>query len=149
MLWPKFVIRRICLSSFISDNVYCNSDNFLVTNNYLNLLHLFLVRLVTQGFSKAGKRVSYGSEVPRVLPRIPVSSQLLQQLLHSVYYAMYVNIYAFFRHLLSLFSVKQIPLKSILLYPFESLIFMKSLIFNICIIIFCNIIWTYDCFTNC
>ncbi|XP_054274896.1 hyccin-like isoform X1 [Macrosteles quadrilineatus] len=46
-------------------------------------------KLVTQGFSKAGKRVSYGTEVPRVLPRIPVSSQMLQQLLHSVYYAMY------------------------------------------------------------
>uniref|UniRef100_A0A1B6EL93 Hyccin n=1 Tax=Cuerna arida TaxID=1464854 RepID=A0A1B6EL93_9HEMI len=46
-------------------------------------------KLVTQGFSKANKRVSYGTEVPRVLPRIPVSSQLLQQLLHSVYFAMY------------------------------------------------------------
>lgn len=66
-------------------------------NKHLSLLpksaleHLCKVasQLVTQGFNKAGKRVSYSNEVPRVLPRIPVSSQLLLQLLHSLYYAMF------------------------------------------------------------
>ncbi|XP_075218192.1 PI4KA lipid kinase complex subunit hyccin [Lycorma delicatula] len=46
-------------------------------------------KLVTQGFNKPGKRVSYSNEVPRVLPRIPVTPQLLLELLHSVYFAMF------------------------------------------------------------
>uniref|UniRef100_A0A1B6CSW0 Hyccin n=1 Tax=Clastoptera arizonana TaxID=38151 RepID=A0A1B6CSW0_9HEMI len=46
-------------------------------------------KLVTQGFNKAGNRVSYSNEVTRVLPRIPVSPSFLQQLLHSLYYAMF------------------------------------------------------------
>ncbi|RZF34354.1 hypothetical protein LSTR_LSTR008893 [Laodelphax striatellus] len=46
-------------------------------------------KLVTQGFNKPGKRVSYSSDVPRVLPRIPVTPQLLLELLHSVYFAMF------------------------------------------------------------
>lgn len=50
-------------------------------------------RLVTQGFMKPGhhQRSSYGSEssfVPRLLPRIPVSSQFLLEFLHAVYFAM-------------------------------------------------------------
>lgn len=39
------------------------------------------------------QRSSYGSEssfVPRLLPRIPVSSQFLLEFLHAVYFAMYV-----------------------------------------------------------
>jgi len=43
------------------------------------------------------QRSSYGSEssfVPRLLPRIPVSSQFLLEFLHAVYFAMYV-MYAF------------------------------------------------------
>ncbi|XP_012055472.1 PREDICTED: hyccin [Atta cephalotes] len=51
-------------------------------------------KLVTQGFMKPGhhQRSSYGSEssfVPRLLPRIPVSSQFLLEFLHAVYFAMY------------------------------------------------------------
>lgn len=51
-------------------------------------------KLVTQGFTKPGhhQRSSYGSEssfVPRLLPRIPVSSQFLLEFLHAVYFAMY------------------------------------------------------------
>ncbi|XP_026825264.1 uncharacterized protein LOC105275162 isoform X2 [Ooceraea biroi] len=51
-------------------------------------------KLVTQGFMKPGhhQRSSYGSEssfVPRILPRIPVSSQFLLEFLHAVYFAMY------------------------------------------------------------
>ncbi|KOC63262.1 Hyccin [Habropoda laboriosa] len=49
-------------------------------------------KLVTQGFMKPGhhQRSSYGSEssfVPRLLPRIPVSSQFLLEFLHAVYFA--------------------------------------------------------------
>jgi hypothetical protein len=49
---------------------------------------------VTQGFHKPGhhQRSSYGSSesssVPRLLPRIPVSSQFLLELLHAVYFAL-------------------------------------------------------------
>ncbi|XP_031772296.1 hyccin [Apis florea] len=51
-------------------------------------------KLVTQGFMKPGhhQRSSYGSEssfVPRLLPRIPISSQFLLEFLHAVYFAMY------------------------------------------------------------
>ncbi|XP_032671421.1 hyccin isoform X2 [Odontomachus brunneus] len=51
-------------------------------------------KLVTQGFMKPGhhQRSSYGSEssfVPRLLPRIPVSSQFLLEFSHAVYFAMY------------------------------------------------------------
>ncbi|KAF7385716.1 hypothetical protein HZH66_011558 [Vespula vulgaris] len=51
-------------------------------------------KLVTQGFTKPGhhQRSSYGSEssfVPRLLPRIPVSTQFLLEFLHAVYFAMY------------------------------------------------------------
>ncbi|XP_017892513.1 hyccin isoform X2 [Ceratina calcarata] len=51
-------------------------------------------KLVTQGFMKPGhhQRSSYGSEssfVPRLLPRIPVSSQFLLEFVHAVYFAMY------------------------------------------------------------
>jgi len=47
-------------------------------------------KLVTQGFSKPGKRISYSSsDVPPVLPRIPVSSQFLLEVLHSLYYAIF------------------------------------------------------------
>lgn len=50
---------------------------------------------MTQGFHKPGhhQRSSYGSSessfVPRLLPRIPVSSQFLLELLHAVYFAMF------------------------------------------------------------
>uniref|UniRef100_A0A0K8S784 Hyccin n=1 Tax=Lygus hesperus TaxID=30085 RepID=A0A0K8S784_LYGHE len=44
-------------------------------------------KLVTQGFNKPGKRVSYSTDVPRVLPRIPVSPKLLMEILHSLYFA--------------------------------------------------------------
>lgn len=43
------------------------------------------------------QRSSYGSEssfVPRLLPRIPVSSQFLLEFLHAVYFAMYVMHFA-------------------------------------------------------
>ncbi|XP_015184652.1 PREDICTED: hyccin isoform X2 [Polistes dominula] len=51
-------------------------------------------KLVTQGFTKPGhhQRSSYGSEssfVPRLLPRIPVSTQFLLEFLQAVYFAMY------------------------------------------------------------
>ncbi|XP_015595660.1 hyccin isoform X2 [Cephus cinctus] len=51
-------------------------------------------KLVTQGFMKPGhhQRSSYGSEssfVPRLLPRIPVSTQFLLEFLHAIYFAMY------------------------------------------------------------
>ncbi|XP_078042015.1 PI4KA lipid kinase complex subunit hyccin isoform X4 [Augochlora pura] len=51
-------------------------------------------KLITQGFMKPGhhQRSSYGSEssfVPRLLPRIPVSSQFLLEFLHAIYFAMY------------------------------------------------------------
>lgn len=45
------------------------------------------------------QRSSYGSEssfVPRLLPRIPVSSQFLLEFLHAVYFAMYVMHYCKF-----------------------------------------------------
>lgn len=52
--------------------------------------------LVNQGFTKLGHahRSSYGSDptnaiVSKPLPRIPVSSQFLVELLHSVYFAMF------------------------------------------------------------
>ncbi|XP_058799195.1 hyccin [Phymastichus coffea] len=53
-------------------------------------------KLVTQGFMKPGhhQRSSYGSEssfVPRLLPRIPVSSQFLLEFLHAIYFSMYNN----------------------------------------------------------
>ncbi|XP_011505969.1 PREDICTED: hyccin [Ceratosolen solmsi marchali] len=53
-------------------------------------------KLVTQGFMKPGhhQRTSYGSEssfVPRLLPRIPVSSQFLLEFLHAIYFSMYNN----------------------------------------------------------
>ncbi|XP_023247361.1 hyccin-like [Copidosoma floridanum] len=53
-------------------------------------------KLVTQGFMKPGhhQRTSYGSDssfVPRLLPRIPVSSQFLLEFLHAIYFAMYNN----------------------------------------------------------
>lgn len=40
------------------------------------------------------QRSSYGSEssfVPRLLPRIPVSSQFLLEFSHAIYFAMYVT----------------------------------------------------------
>ncbi|CAB0012474.1 unnamed protein product [Nesidiocoris tenuis] len=47
-------------------------------------------KLVTQGFNKPGKRISYSStDVPRVLPRIPVSSQLLLEILHCLYFSVF------------------------------------------------------------
>uniref|UniRef100_A0A069DV98 Putative beta-catenin-tcf/lef signaling pathway component drctnnb1a n=1 Tax=Panstrongylus megistus TaxID=65343 RepID=A0A069DV98_9HEMI len=46
-------------------------------------------KLVTQGFNKPGKRVSYSSDVPRVLPRIPVSQKFLLEILYSLYYSIF------------------------------------------------------------
>ncbi|KDR23157.1 hyccin isoform X2 [Zootermopsis nevadensis] len=74
-----------------------------VYNHQLSLLHKSALehvckvssKLVTQGFHKPGhhQRSSYGSSdlsfVPRLLPRIPVSSQFLLELLHAVYFAMF------------------------------------------------------------
>ncbi|KAJ9590630.1 hypothetical protein L9F63_016341, partial [Diploptera punctata] len=74
-----------------------------VYNRQLSLLHKSALehvckvssKLVTQGFHKPGhhQRSSYGSSdssfVPRLLPRIPVSSQFLLELLHAVYFAMF------------------------------------------------------------
>lgn len=64
----------------------CNKVSLI--NKILNL------KLVTQGFTKQGhhQRSSYGSEssfVPRLLPRIPVSTQFLLEFLHAVYFSMY------------------------------------------------------------
>lgn len=62
------------------------------------LAHLCRVasQLVTQGFVKPGHahRASYGSDpsnaiVPKPLPRIPMSSPFLLELLHAVYFAMF------------------------------------------------------------
>ncbi|PSN32691.1 hypothetical protein C0J52_20272 [Blattella germanica] len=74
-----------------------------VYNRQLSLLHKSALehickvssKLVTQGFHKPGhhQRSSYGSSdssfVPRLLPRIPVSSQFLLELIHAVYFAMF------------------------------------------------------------
>lgn len=74
-----------------------------VYNRQLSLLHKSALehvckvssKLVTQGFHKPGhhQRSSYGSSdssfVPRLLPRIPMSSQFLLELLHAVYFAMF------------------------------------------------------------
>lgn len=74
-----------------------------VYNRQLSLLHKSALehvckvssKLVTQGFHKPGhhQRSSYGSSdstfVPRLLPRIPVSSQFLLELLHAVYFSMF------------------------------------------------------------
>ncbi|XP_067013349.2 hyccin [Anabrus simplex] len=51
-------------------------------------------KLVTQGFNKPGhhQRSSYGSDssfVPRLLPRIPVSSQFLLEFVNAIYFAMF------------------------------------------------------------
>ncbi|CAH1403625.1 unnamed protein product [Nezara viridula] len=46
-------------------------------------------KLVTQGFNKPGKRMSYSNDVPRVLPRIPVSPKFLLEILHSLYYSIF------------------------------------------------------------
>jgi len=55
-------------------------------------------QMVTQGFQKSGHahRASYGSDPttgssygPKFLPRIPLSSKLLLELLHAVYFAMF------------------------------------------------------------
>nr|CAD7431713.1 unnamed protein product [Timema monikensis] len=73
-----------------------------VYNQQLSLLHKSALehlckvtsKLVTQGFNKPGhhQRSSYGSDssfVPRLLPRIPVSSQFLLELMHGIYFAMF------------------------------------------------------------
>ncbi|KAG7187755.1 hypothetical protein KM043_016800 [Ampulex compressa] len=73
-----------------------------IYNQQLGYIHKFSLeqlckvatKLVTQGFAKPGhhQRSSYGSEssfVPRLLPRIPVSSQFLLEFLHAIYFAMY------------------------------------------------------------
>lgn len=46
-------------------------------------------KLVTQGFNKPGKRISHTTDVPRVLPRIPVSPKLLLEILHCLYFALF------------------------------------------------------------
>ncbi|XP_014244102.1 protein FAM126B isoform X2 [Cimex lectularius] len=51
-------------------------------------------KLVTQGFNKPGKRVSYSSDVPRVLPRIPVTGKFLLEILHSLYYSIVLALQA-------------------------------------------------------
>ncbi|XP_063225017.1 hyccin [Bacillus rossius redtenbacheri] len=73
-----------------------------IYNRQLSLLHKSALehlckvssKLVTQGFTKPGhhQRSSYGSDssfVPRLLPRIPVSAQLLLELTHATYFAMF------------------------------------------------------------
>nr|CAD7462886.1 unnamed protein product [Timema tahoe] len=73
-----------------------------VYNQQLSLLHKSALehlckvtsKLVTQGFNKPGhhQRSSYGSDssfVPRLLPRIPVSSQFLLEFMHGIYFAMF------------------------------------------------------------
>ncbi|KAK7862737.1 hypothetical protein R5R35_002509 [Gryllus longicercus] len=73
-----------------------------VYNHQLSLMHKSALehlckvssKLVTQGFNKPGhhQRSSYGSDssfVPRLLPRIPVSSQFLLEFVNALYFAMF------------------------------------------------------------
>lgn len=46
-------------------------------------------KLVTQGFSKPGKRVSYSSDMTRVLPRIPTCPKFLLEIIQSLYYSVF------------------------------------------------------------
>ncbi|XP_023290782.1 hyccin isoform X4 [Orussus abietinus] len=71
-----------------------NQQLGFIPKSALEQLCRVATKLVTQGFMKPGhhQRSSYGSEssfVPRLLPRIPVSSQFLLEFLHAVYFAMY------------------------------------------------------------
>lgn len=73
-----------------------NQQLSLIQKSALAYLCRVSTQLVTQGFSKPGHahRASYGSDpsnaiVPKPLPRIPVSSQFLLELLHAVYFAMF------------------------------------------------------------
>ncbi|XP_066988376.1 hyccin-like isoform X4 [Macrobrachium rosenbergii] len=70
----------------------------LATLPKIALMHLCKAasKIVSQGFNRPGHhhRSSYGSEsnfgiYPRPTPRIPVTSELLAELLHAVYFAMF------------------------------------------------------------
>ncbi|XP_047112382.1 hyccin isoform X2 [Schistocerca piceifrons] len=72
-----------------------NQQLSLASKSALEYLSKVCSKIVTQGFSKPGhhQRSSYGSDssslVPRLLPRIPVSSQFLLELLHGAYFSLF------------------------------------------------------------
>lgn len=73
-----------------------NQQLSLIQKSALAHLCRIASQLVTQGFVKPGHahRASYGSDpsnaiVPKPLPRIPMSSPFLLELLHAVYFAMF------------------------------------------------------------
>lgn len=73
--WLPLLCRSV-LYTILTDDI----DKFMLSV-------LCFSRLVTQGFNKPGKRVSYSTDVPRVLPRIPVSPKLLLEILQSLYFS--------------------------------------------------------------
>ncbi|XP_049857806.1 hyccin isoform X1 [Schistocerca gregaria] len=72
-----------------------NQQLSLASKSALEYLSKVCSKIVTQGFSKPGhhQRSSYGSDssslVPRLLPRIPVASQFLLELLHGAYFSLF------------------------------------------------------------